>query len=144
MFFVYETTSVYPEQYRERGNDRYIMAFSQSRDQMKTKWTVTAMNQVWGQIGGYTALVWMVVTFLLSDYEQHKFRSSLISSVYFPTKKGPEAPACETEEHSRSVLKKAAVASSKFGLLYREVFTTWLITLFCSFCCKDKEWYQRR
>lgn len=111
---------------------------------MKTKWTVTAMNQVWGQIGGYTALVWMVVTFLLSDYEQHKFRSSLISSVYFPTKKGPEAPACETEEHSRSVLKKAAVASSKFGLLYREVFTTWLITLFCSFCCKDKEWYQRR
>ena len=111
---------------------------------MNVKWTVKAFNQVWGQIGGYTALVWMVIAFLLSDYEQHKFRSSLISNVYFPTKQGPEAPSCETEEHSRHVLKKAAATSSKFGLLYREVYTTWLATLFCSFCCKEKEWYQRR
>lgn len=111
---------------------------------MNVKWTVKAFNQVWGQIGGYTALVWMVIVFLLSDYEQHKFRSSLISNVFFPTKHGSEAPPCETEEHSRRVLKKAVSTSSKFGLLYREVFTTWLATLFCSCCCKNKEWYQRR
>jgi len=69
VFNVYEPTSVYPETFRERDNTQYIMAFSQSRDQMNVKWTVKAFNQVWGQIGGYTALVWMVIAFLLSDYE---------------------------------------------------------------------------
>ena len=41
-----------------------------------------SLNNVFGLIGGYAALLWMMITFILSGYEAHKFRSSLISSIF--------------------------------------------------------------
>ena len=56
--------------------------FSQSRNVMKQKWIVKSLNNVLGLLGGYTSLLWMMITFVLSGYEAHKFRSSLISSIF--------------------------------------------------------------
>ena len=66
------------------GLDKYGFAiiFSQGRDLVKQKWTVKSLNNVLGLIGGYTALLWMVITFVLSGYETHQFRSSLIKSIF--------------------------------------------------------------
>ena len=41
-----------------------------------------SLNNVFGLIGGYTALIWMMIRFVLSGYEAHKYRSSLISSIF--------------------------------------------------------------
>ena len=49
---------------------------------MKQKWTVKSLNNVLGVIGGYTALLWMLITFVLSGYETHQFRSSLINNLF--------------------------------------------------------------
>ena len=49
---------------------------------MNEKWVVRSLNNVFGLIGGYTALIWMIIRFVLSGYEAHKFRSSLISSIF--------------------------------------------------------------
>ena len=46
------------------------------------KYTVKSLNNVLGLIGGYTALIWMVITFVLSGYETHMLRSSLISNIF--------------------------------------------------------------
>ena len=66
------------------GLDKFGFAiiFSQGRDLVKQKWTVKSLNNVLGLIGGYTALIWMVITFVLSGYETHQFRSSLIKSIF--------------------------------------------------------------
>ena len=41
-----------------------------------------SLNNVFGLIGGYAAILWMMITFVLSGYEAHKFRTSLISSIF--------------------------------------------------------------
>ena len=64
------------------GIDGFAIIFSQGRDLVKQKWTVKSINVVLGLIGGYTALLWMMITFVLSGYETHKFRSSLINSIF--------------------------------------------------------------
>lgn len=48
VFNVYEPTSVYPETFRERDNDQYMMTFAQSRDRATIVWSVKAFNEVWG------------------------------------------------------------------------------------------------
>ena len=45
------------------GIDGFAIIFSQGRDLVKQKWTVKSLNNVLGLIGGYTALLWMVITF---------------------------------------------------------------------------------
>ena len=62
--------------------DTFTIVFSQSRNLIKEKWVVRSLNNVFGLIGGYAALLWMMITFILSGYEAHKFRSSLISSIF--------------------------------------------------------------
>ena len=80
----------------------------------------------------------------MSDYESHKFRLSLLSNIYLCTEEGPDAPACESEEQSKSELKKTLGTKHKLGFRYSEAFTTWLMTTFLSCCCKEREWYERR
>ena len=63
-------------------DNEFLISFSQSRNLVKEKWVVVSLNNVFGLIGGYTALLWMMITFVLSGYEAHKFRSSLISSIF--------------------------------------------------------------
>ena len=45
---------------------------------MKVTWYVKALNVVIGQIGGYTALLWMLIKLFFNDYESFKFSNSLI------------------------------------------------------------------
>ena len=66
----------------EIEDNEFLIVFSQSRNLVKEKWVVVSLNNVFGLIGGYTALLWMMITFVLSGYEAHKFRSSLISSIF--------------------------------------------------------------
>ena len=54
--------------------------------------TVKSLNAVIGQIGGYTALLWIVINFIFGGYENFKFTNSLIGRVYACTPEGPEAP----------------------------------------------------
>ena len=106
-----------------------------------TKWTVKSLNLILGQIGGYTALLWMVITFCMTGYENHKFRSSLISSIYVSTAQGPAISPSTDKSDSSQVLKSTLAAPAKFNYSYFEAFMTWLVTLFCSCCCAERQWY---
>ena len=72
----------------------FSVTFTQGRNQIKQKWTVKSLNIVLGQVGGYTALLWMVITFVMGGYENHKFRNSLISHIYVCTQDGPDSDPC--------------------------------------------------
>ena len=66
--------------------------------------SVKSLNVVIGQIGGYTALLWMVINFLFDGYETFKFTNSLIGRVYASTASGPEAEASRSPGEAKSQL----------------------------------------
>ena len=63
-------------------------------------YTVKALNVVMGQIGGYTAIIWLIINTVFNNYESFKFTNSLIGRVYSCTPQGPNAPDSNTEEES--------------------------------------------
>ena len=79
---------------------------------------------VFGQIGGYTALLWMIITFCLSGYEEHKFTNSLISSVYLSTRHGPETTPALSKTDSDEMLRATLASPANFKYGYFEAFTT--------------------
>ena len=100
VFNSYVPSSPNLKSHREEGNDAFRLTIEQSRDIQRRKAVTKAFNNVMGQIGGYTSLIWMVITFMMSDYENHKFRNSLLSNIYLCTEDGPNAPPCDSEEQS--------------------------------------------
>ena len=98
-------TSYYSEQtnptsitLRNHAPNTFFVSFFQGRNYAMTKWTVRSLNVVLGQLGGYTALVWMVTTFLISGFEAHRFRASLIRSIYLCTPEGPGRERSDTKD----------------------------------------------
>ena len=75
----------------------------------------------------------MVITFIMSGYESHKFRTSMISEIYTCSPDGPESEPSPNKEHSDQVLKQILSQKSRFNYSYFEAYLTWLITSF--FCC---------
>ena len=68
-------TSYYSEQtnptsitLRNHAPNTFFVSFFQGRNYAMTKWTVRSLNIVLGQLGGYTALIWMVTMFLISGF----------------------------------------------------------------------------
>ena len=89
----------------------------------KQKWTVKSLNNVLGLIGGYTALIWMGITFVLSGYETHKFRSSLISSIFLcvPEEMHEDDSDSSQElskEQSEKLLRKRLGSNTKASYSY--------------------------
>ena len=86
----------------------------------------------------------MVITFCMAGYENHKFRNSLISSIYVSTAQGPNAAPAAYPADSIEMLRSTLASPVKFNYSYSEAFVTSVVTLFCSCCCKETRWYQKR
>ena len=104
-------------------DNTFVIVFSQSRNLVKEKWVVVSLNNVFGIIGGYTALLWMIINFVLSGYEAHKFRSSLISSIFLcvPEEMQEDEPDDNQElskEQSEKLLRKRLGSNTKASYSY--------------------------
>ena len=73
---------------------------------------VKALNVIIGQIGGYTALVWLLIMSLFDNYESFKFQNSLIGRIYACTPLGPNAPVSTNEKESMSMLTETLTTHS--------------------------------
>ena len=62
----------------------YQNQFIQSRVQYTNVWSIQSLDGVLGLVGGVSAVVWAVLSYLLSDYEKFMFENSLVGSI-FPT-----------------------------------------------------------
>ena len=89
-FTIYKPSSYQPEYGLSNNEFNYI--YLQDRSVVSQTMTVESLDVVIGQIGGYTTLLWIVINFIFSGYENFKFTNSLISKVYACTPEGPEAP----------------------------------------------------
>lgn len=96
-----------------------------------------------GQIGGYTALLWMVITFVMSGYETHKFRNSLIGNMYACTPEGPDSDPSPSKDISKSDLKRTVSSKEKFNYSYCEALWTWIITSICCCCLRRTACYKK-
>lgn len=139
----YRPETSWPQNLIGQRTSHFTLTFQQSRDVYTSSWCVKALNTVIGRIGGYTALIWMVITSLISGYESHKFQNSLLNSLYHCTEEGPDATPSDTESKSKHTLKKTINAKNRFKYFYYEAFLTWLASMLC-LCCKNREWYKRR
>ena len=55
-------------------------------------------------IGGYSALVWMLINFFFDGYENFKFTNSLIKKVYTSTPDGPDQDETSDKDASNKLL----------------------------------------
>ena len=145
MFTSYYSEQVNPTSVtlRRHAPDQFFIAFFQGRDFAKTKWTVRSLNLVLGQLGGYTSLIWMVTNFLMSGFEAHRFRTSLVSQIYLCTPEGPDRDVSDTKEQSDIVLKQTLGSKTVFHYPYREAWWMWLLST-CLCCFKNMQCYKRR
>ena len=122
----------------------FSLTFQQGRDINAIAYCVTTFDTVVGRIGGYAALIWMVIGYLMSDYEGHKFQTSLIRNLYHCTEDGPEAPPSQTESTSKQALSKTIKNPERFQYFYYEFYLNWIVRTFFSCCCKNRKWYKNR
>ena len=45
----------------------------QSRAQQNTTWAITSLDMILGLVGGFTAMIWATLAFLIGPYEEFKF-----------------------------------------------------------------------
>ena len=81
---------IYYETHYPDTLDKFKYYIMQGRDQTTNLWWIKALNTVVGQIGGYSALLWLFLRFLFDEYENFKFSNSIIRNVYSCTPQGPE------------------------------------------------------
>ena len=101
--------------------------FEQSRETMTITWTVKSLNIVIGQIGGYIALIWIIIRFIFDGYESFKFTNSVIGRVYACTAEGPDAPVAETKAESQQAIQQTLTSHSQCWYTYRELNFSWLL-----------------
>lgn len=129
--------------YYNIGSRAFAYQVVQARDYVTGYWWVKAFNAVIGQIGGYSALLWMVINFLFSEYESFKFTNSLIGKVYACTPLGPDAKGATTKEEADKALLQTLTTHSNAWYTYSEFKFAWLINKVCC-CCKDRDWHESR
>lgn len=61
---------------------------------------------MFGQIGGYTALLWFIINTMFDGYESFRMTNSLIGNIYASTPQGPDASDCETSESAKKTLEE--------------------------------------
>mmetsp|Transcript_32730 Transcript_32730/g.43178 ORF Transcript_32730/g.43178 Transcript_32730/m.43178 type:complete len:174 (+) Transcript_32730:28-549(+) len=114
-------------------NTNFYFAFNQGQAVEKSSYTVKALNIVMGQIGGYTAILWLLINTIFDNYESFKFTNSLIGRVYACTPEGPNAPASQTEAESKQTIFETLTNHTDSWYSYRELLLTQLMRRFC--CC---------
>ena len=102
------------------GSKSFNYSYQQGRQIFNITWTVKSLNVVIGQVGGYTALLWMFLHFLFDDYERFKFTNSLIGQVYTCTPDGPDAENARTVKDSKQRLVETLTTKSTSWYTYHE------------------------
>ena len=85
----------------------------------------------------------MVMTFLLSGFEYHRFSNSLISNIYVTTHGGPNSDECRSEDESDKLLQSTLGTQLKFEFGYFEAMWTSFLTTFCC-CLRKKSCFEKR
>ena len=84
------------------SDDLYTCYFCQSRQYMKTTYSIVSLDLILGLVGGVTSIIWTIFSILIGPYESFKFQTSLIGSVYPPSPQPDEG-----EEPDVQTMKEA-------------------------------------
>lgn len=93
----------------------------------------------------------MVITYIMSGYETHKFHNSLIANIYTCTP--PDSPTDSSsssnnrsptrKDLSKRDFKRTVSSNEKFKYSYCESLWAWLLTSCCCCCLKTSNHYRR-
>ncbi len=140
----YIPSTYWPRAVKSNLANHFSLVYRQGRDVDILYFCTSSLNSTIGRIGGYTALMWMVLGSLLGDYSVHKFQASLHRNLYHCTEDGPNGPQSESAENSKRTLEKTITTDLRFVYHYYEYYATWLAQTFLSCCCKNQDWYKKR
>ena len=133
-----ETESIY------NPNRQFYYVYAQSRKILLNKDTAVSLNIVIGQIGGYTALIWLLITFIFDGYENFKLNSSLMDNLYTLTLGGEKGPFAHSPRSSRTQLKNTFERKDKNWYTYREFLFLRFLRKFCCGCYTRRASYLDR
>jgi hypothetical protein len=117
----------------------------QSRGYQTAQWSIVSFDLTLGVIGGFTGLIWEMLTYLLGGYESFKFNKSVIEEIYTTTDRSRMRQGHEPEsmEQAQSDLRKALDTTRRYEYTYAEYLCTgWMQSCCC--CCKRFAWYRNR
>ena len=109
-------------------------------------WAITSLDLILGLVGGFTAIIWLLLGIIIGPYEEFKFNNSLIGSIY-PTspQRDEDEPPIDNRKDAHQALEGTVVERGKFWYRYSEYFCTWFLRCFiCCAKCKDSRWWKNR
>ena len=111
-----------------------VVSFRKEIEIRKQEDAIDSLDIIIAVVGGYTTILWSVLSYCIGGYQSFKFRKSVISTIYDATNNVKE-PAANIDE-AKSAMYRNVSEVGKFNYKYREYITTWLIFPF-SRCLKN-------
>ena len=59
---------------------------------MQVIWAITSLDLILGLVGGFTSIIWLLLSIVIGPYEDFRFNNSLIGSIY------PTSPQRDEDE----------------------------------------------
>ena len=111
----------------------------QSREFTTIDWSINSLDLILGLVGGFTAMIWASLGFVIQPYEDFKFNNSLVGSIYptSPQRDEDEAPIAD-EKEANEALEGTVVERGKFYYTFSEYWFTKFVNKMCC-CCVNKD-----
>ena len=127
----------------------YSQILVQDRSILQAQWTLDSLDLILGLVGGFIALVWEWLSYILGGYESFKFSTALISEAYSTTHSSRMKKNSVPEDYSgaQSDLVKGLTTQAPYKYNYNEYLCSWVLLkgLCCFKSCMQKcQCYQRR
>ena len=123
----------------------YSAVVVQARPYSKTIVSTESLDNLLGIIGGFTALIWDIIYYMMSEYQSFQFNRSLIGEIYSTTDNSRMKTGSEPEDQDGAIedLHKSLETHAKYKYTYREHLLS--STMKCICCCfKNAQCYKRR
>ena len=123
----------------------FYLRIMQAREYTEIVLSIQSLDLVLGLVGGLVGIIWTALALLVGPYEEFKFQTSLVGSIYpvSPQKDKDEPPVANRDE-AKEVLEGTIVDSDKFSYDFTDYIFTWILRTCCCCCVKKNSFWWKK
>ena len=99
-------------------------------------------------MGGLASIIWAALGYFMGDYEQFKYKNSVIGSIYqtspLDNDGSSEDLKFDDKRQAKHAMMRTVAERGKYFYNYSEYLCSGFLRTFCSCCCSSKNWYKQR